>query len=92
MTGKFHRFPQALPVKINHCCAVKTLAIRSTSEEMMVARREALKRGLGVSGGKFPKLADDSTMRDFIAVCPFRYHTFHTFDLAFHLEPEIPLY
>lgn len=48
--------------------AVKTLAIRSTSEEVMVSRREDLKRGLGSSGGKFPKLTDDSTMRDFIAV------------------------
>jgi hypothetical protein len=47
---------------------VKTLAIRSTVEEMMVARRDALKTELGATGGKFPNLTDDRIMRDFIEV------------------------
>lgn len=49
--------------------SVKTLAIRGTAEEVMVGRRDALKRGLGNNGGKLPNFTNDGTMREFIAVC-----------------------
>ncbi|PSS35606.1 hypothetical protein PHLCEN_2v1429 [Hermanssonia centrifuga] len=58
---RVHRIGQTSPV------TVKTLAIRSTAEEVMVARRDALKRSLGSGSGKLPNLTDDRTMRDFIA-------------------------
>ncbi|KAI0705927.1 SNF2 family N-terminal domain-containing protein [Cytidiella melzeri] len=58
---RVHRIGQVSPV------SVKTLAIRSTAEEFMVQRREDLKRGRGASNGKLPNLADDISMRDFIA-------------------------
>ena len=47
---------------------MKTLAIRDTAEEVMVTRRDALKRGLGAAGGKLPNLAEDNVMRELIAV------------------------
>ncbi|KAH9950194.1 SNF2 family N-terminal domain-containing protein [Amylocystis lapponica] len=53
---RVHRIGQKRPV------TVKTLAIRETSEEVMVTRREALKS----SAQKQPKLTDDRRMRDFI--------------------------
>lgn len=59
---RVHRIGQTKPV------SVKTLAIRATAEEAMVARRDALKRGLGAAGGKLPSLAEDNVMREFIAV------------------------
>ena len=43
---------------------VKTLAIRGTAEERMVARRNALKN----SQEKLPKLIEEAGMRHFIAV------------------------
>lgn len=52
-----HRIGQTKPI------TVKTLAIRSTSEEAMVARREALKD----ESGKMPSLVQESGMRHFIA-------------------------
>ncbi|CAL1705728.1 unnamed protein product [Somion occarium] len=58
---RVHRIGQIRPV------IVKTLAIRLTYEETMVSRREALRSGLGSSGGKLPDMTDDRTMRDFLA-------------------------
>lgn len=55
-------------ILITYLATVKTLAIRGTAEEIMVSRRDALKRSLGNNSGKLPNLADDGTMRDFIAV------------------------
>lgn len=43
--------------------AVKTLAIRSTAEEVMVSRRDAF-----LKDDKQPKLTEDARIRDFIAV------------------------
>lgn len=53
-----HRIGQTSPV------SVKTLAVRSTAEEMMVARRDALRQG--ASSGRLPNLTDDDIMRAFI--------------------------
>ena len=46
---------------------VKTLAIRSTAEENMMARREALKG----RDGRLPKLTEEVGMRHYIAVSLF---------------------
>ncbi|KAI0086370.1 SNF2 family N-terminal domain-containing protein [Irpex rosettiformis] len=58
---RVHRIGQISPV------SVKTLAIRNTHEEFILKRRDDLKRGRGSSSGKLPELADDLSMRDFIA-------------------------
>ncbi|KIP07794.1 hypothetical protein PHLGIDRAFT_405997 [Phlebiopsis gigantea 11061_1 CR5-6] len=57
---RVHRIGQTRPV------SVKTLAIRSTAEEFMLARCAALKRAPGGTGRQ-PGLVKDTTMRDFIA-------------------------
>ena len=50
--------------KLDSCvCVVKTLAIRSTAEEVMVSRRDAF-----LKNDKQPKLTEDARIRDFIAV------------------------
>ncbi|KAI0929045.1 hypothetical protein AcW2_004861 [Taiwanofungus camphoratus] len=54
---RVHRIGQTRPV------TVKTLAIRSTFEEVMVNRREALKS----NSGKQSNLTDDRRIRDFLA-------------------------
>lgn len=60
-------FARALELRQN-IYLVKVLAIRDTSEEFMVARRDTLKRGLGAAGGQLPKLEEDNVMREFLSV------------------------
>lgn len=55
----------------------------------MVERRDALKRGLGASGGKLPNLAEDSIMRDFIAVSG-EVECLDKFPYRSITEPEVP--
>ncbi|TFK54619.1 hypothetical protein OE88DRAFT_1693397 [Heliocybe sulcata] len=76
-----HRIGQTRPI------TVKTLAIRSTSEEVMVARREALKD----TSGKVPSFVQESGMRHFIAhpkfLQPLEYG--RTVDLDIPLFPDV---
>ncbi|CCM03805.1 uncharacterized protein FIBRA_05953 [Fibroporia radiculosa] len=74
---RVHRIGQTRPV------IVKTLAIRSTSEEMMVSRREALKG----NGGKQPNFTDDWRIRDFIANPKFLSESSHP-----RLNIDFPLF
>jgi hypothetical protein len=55
--------------------AVKTLVIRSTAEEAMIARRNALKE----TAGKLPAFEDEVGMRDFIEVGPFTSYAMFTY-------------
>ncbi|KZT27320.1 hypothetical protein NEOLEDRAFT_1110673 [Neolentinus lepideus HHB14362 ss-1] len=76
-----HRIGQTRPI------TVTTLAIRSTSEEVMVARREALKGALC----KVPDLIQESGMRHFIAHPKFLKESDHSSqaDLDIALFPEV---
>ncbi|EIN07069.1 hypothetical protein PUNSTDRAFT_104552 [Punctularia strigosozonata HHB-11173 SS5] len=56
-----HRIGQTRPVN------VKTLAIRGTSEEYMVNRRNTLKEQFAVSTNKSPEFLKEKGVRDFIA-------------------------
>ncbi|KAI0070956.1 hypothetical protein K474DRAFT_1776489 [Panus rudis PR-1116 ss-1] len=58
---RVHRIGQTRPV------TVKTLAIRATFEETMIARRDALKTRGESRGTKLPDFKDDRIMRDFLA-------------------------
>jgi hypothetical protein len=55
---RVHRIGQTRPI------SVKTLAIKASAEEVMVARRHALHNTLD----KIPKLIEERGMRDFVAV------------------------
>ncbi|KZT69833.1 hypothetical protein DAEQUDRAFT_726146 [Daedalea quercina L-15889] len=77
---RVHRIGQKNPV------FVKTLAIRSTAEEVMVARRDALLQS-GTSAAKQPKLTEDARIRDFIA-----NPTFLSESSAPRLEIDFPLF
>ncbi|GJE96414.1 DEAD/DEAH box helicase [Phanerochaete sordida] len=71
---------------------VKTLAIRDTAEEVMVTRRDALKRGLGAAGGKLPNLAEDNVMRELIAHPKFLPDPpAPSLVLDYPLLPEVPV-
>ena len=65
---------------------MKTLAIRGTSEENMVARRAVLKK----TQEKVPKLIEETGMRHFIAVSFFFFaYCLVTKSLNPFLEPQV---
>ncbi|KAH9832900.1 P-loop containing nucleoside triphosphate hydrolase protein [Rhodofomes roseus] len=77
---RVHRIGQKRPV------TVKTLAIRSTHEEVMVSRRDALLQS-GAGAVKQPKLTEDTRIRDFIANPTFLSETSNP-----RLEIDFPLF
>ena len=92
-----HRIGQLRPITGEHHFAepplhwwslsfpVKTLAIRGTAEERMVARRNALKN----SQEKLPKLIEEAGMRHYIAVRLFSHLFLPPLTKRFVSEPEV---